>query len=76
MDYRIAVGSDFTIWRPLGRLWKDLARAHSTFWETEESDGEENGTPKQLALATLCATVAKFTRNIVAGVPDNQSMAL
>ncbi|KAJ3571925.1 hypothetical protein NP233_g3434 [Leucocoprinus birnbaumii] len=73
---RVTLGLDATIWRPLDKVWKDLARGHSTFWEADESDDEGDGkSPKQFALATLCASVAKFTRNLVAGVPDNQSRA-
>ncbi|KAF5362419.1 hypothetical protein D9756_002436 [Leucocoprinus leucothites] len=73
---RIALGSDTAIWRPLEKVWKDLARAHFTFWEIDDSEGEESDeTPHQATLATLCASVARFTRNLVAGIPDNQSSA-
>ena len=67
----VTLGLDSTIWQPLDKVWKGLARAHSTFWEADE---EDDG--RQWALAGLCATMAKFIRNLVAGVPDNQSRAL
>ncbi|KAL9713638.1 hypothetical protein Ac2012v2_003249 [Leucoagaricus gongylophorus] len=69
---RVTLGLDSTIWQPLDKVWKGLARAHSTFWEADEDDGKS---PRQSALVMLCATMAKFTRNLVAGVPDNQSRA-
>lgn len=75
--HRATFGSDISIWPVLRRLWKDLARAHSTFWDADDSDDDDDDgkTPKQLALASLSATIARFTRNLVAGVPDNQSRA-
>jgi len=71
--HSVTLGLDSTIWQPLDKVWKGLARAHSTFWEADEDDGKS---PRQSALVMLCATMAKFTRNLVAGVPDNQSRAL
>lgn len=74
---RITLGSDVAVWPSLRKLWRDLARAHSTFWDADDSEDDDDGkTPKQQALTSLCITVAKFTRNLVAGAPDNQSRAL
>ncbi|KAF9453597.1 hypothetical protein P691DRAFT_658323 [Macrolepiota fuliginosa MF-IS2] len=74
---RVTLGSDMAIWPSLRKLWKDLARAHSTFWDADDSDDEadDGKTSKQEALTSLCAALAKFTRNLVAGVPDSQFMA-
>ncbi|EKM81810.1 hypothetical protein AGABI1DRAFT_118880 [Agaricus bisporus var. burnettii JB137-S8] len=72
---RISLGSDSTIWPLIRKFWKDLARAHSTFWDDTDDGDSDCKSPRQLALASLCASLAKFTRNLVAGVPDNQSRA-
>jgi ataxin-10 len=69
------MGSENAIWPLVRKLWKDLARAHSTFWDDSDDGDSDRESPKQLALASLCASLAKFTRNLVAGVPDNQSKA-
>jgi len=55
----------------LRKLWRDLARTQLTFWDVddEENEGSSN---KERDLRTVCGSLAKFTRNMVAGVPGNQ----
>ncbi|KII85837.1 hypothetical protein PLICRDRAFT_114924 [Plicaturopsis crispa FD-325 SS-3] len=53
-----------SIWPDLRRLWLLLADAK---WGAEDVD--EN------ALRGLCSALGRFTRNIVAGVPENQARA-
>ncbi|KAI0705173.1 spinocerebellar ataxia type 10 protein domain-containing protein [Cytidiella melzeri] len=57
------------IWPGLNRLWKDLAAAHSTI-EDDEDEGDSTAT-----LRSLCVSVARFTRNLVAAELENQSRA-
>lgn len=68
------------MWSDLRKLWRDLSRAQLTFWdgdESEEEDGKNEGeNKKQQSLRALCASLAKYTRNIVAGVPGNQIKGL
>ncbi|RDX48254.1 hypothetical protein OH76DRAFT_1484158 [Lentinus brumalis] len=56
-----------SIWPVLGHLWAQTLHGHML------PDPE----PEQAAeLSLLCASVAKFTRNLVAAVPRNQERAL
>jgi ataxin-10 len=71
--------SNPTIWPNLRRLWRDLAHAQLTYWDTNDSEGEQAGdgdTNKERALRAICASLAKFTRNLVADVQENQNAAL
>jgi len=55
------------IWPALQRLWRELARA---LLSVSNDDNTES------ALGVLIGSVAKFSRNLVAGVPSNQLKAL
>lgn len=78
-ERRCSLGSNQpSIWPSLRKLWRDLARAQLTFWDGDEDEGEDeqgNEKRKQQDLRILCTSLAKFTRNLVADVPSNQSMA-
>ncbi|KAK6992602.1 Ataxin-10-like protein [Favolaschia claudopus] len=68
------------LWAGLRRVWRDLSRAQLTFWDNDDSDDDETDDSyteklRQQGLRNLCVNVARFTRNIVAGVPQNQSQA-
>lgn len=52
------------IWVPLHELWKSVIRAQS-------AEGDFDSWHVQLVLS-----VAKFTRNLIADVPNNQKNAL
>lgn len=75
LQKRTELGSDPSLWPELRRLWKDLARAHLSFWDDSETDEAEDQSKRQLHLRNLSISVARFTRNLVAGVPDNQVQA-
>lgn len=78
---RRATGQDQALWSDLRRIWRDLARTQLTFWDNDDDDsdveeGEELGSSSgNNHLRNLCQAAGKFTRNIVAGVPDNQARA-
>ncbi|TFK74928.1 hypothetical protein BDN72DRAFT_832639 [Pluteus cervinus] len=74
---RIQLGSHDFVWPEIRKLWKDVARIQLTFWDADDSDGGESEGErlKQQGLQLHCSTLAKFTRNLVAGVPDNQDRA-
>lgn len=76
---RKLAGSDHALWPELRRLWKDLARFQLTFWDNEEDEDNEDATitlnSESRAVRSLCMGLAKFTRNLVAGVPENQVRA-
>jgi len=57
------------LWTDLRRLWLDLAEAHFPESSTTMDIDAQN-------LQFLCIALARFTRNIVAGVPTNQLNAL
>jgi len=59
----------------LQKLWKDLVRTQLTFWDDSEGDEADAQSGRQSRLRNLCLSVARFTRNIVAGVPHNQEQA-
>ncbi|KAF5352890.1 hypothetical protein D9757_012091 [Collybiopsis confluens] len=71
------------VWTDLSKLWKDLVHAQLTFWDGDDSDdGQDDGSTasarekrKQSSLCALCVSFARFTRNLVAGVPANQVKA-
>ncbi|KAK2463664.1 hypothetical protein APHAL10511_004415 [Amanita phalloides] len=69
---REELGADPSIWFDLRRIWTDLARAQLTFWDDSEGDDQ---TDRQSHLKNICLSVARFTRNLVAGVPHNQELA-
>ncbi|KAH0582940.1 Ataxin-10 [Termitomyces sp. J132] len=73
-EARVTLGADASLWSDLGKLWRDLTRAQLTFWDVddEETDLTSN---KDEDLRTVCGSLAKFTRNLVAGVPENQARA-
>jgi len=75
---RIHAGSDTALWTDLRKLWKELARVQLTFWDNdddEEAETDGAAQEKENGVRTLCQATAKFTRNIVAGVPENQARA-
>ncbi|KAJ3720947.1 spinocerebellar ataxia type 10 protein domain-containing protein [Lentinula raphanica] len=68
------------VWTEIHKLWRDLAHAQLTFWDRDDSDdGEDAGSikerRKQHSLSLLCVSLARFIRNLVAGVPRNQIKA-
>lgn len=80
---------DLSLWDDLRKLWRDLVRAQLTFWDgydDEDSEAETQDNSPTIAttkktknqnhtLCQLCTSLARFTRNIVAGVPANQNKA-
>ncbi|KAL0953516.1 hypothetical protein HGRIS_004740 [Hohenbuehelia grisea] len=72
-----AGSSEPRIWPQLRKLWRDLARVQLTFWDGDDSDGEGEGDEerRQQSLRLLCTSLAKFTRNLAAEVPENQELA-
>ncbi|RXW23893.1 hypothetical protein EST38_g1948 [Candolleomyces aberdarensis] len=76
---RKLAGADHGLWSELRKLWKDLARFQLTFWDNEEDEDNEDATvtlnSESRAVRSLCMGLAKFTRNLVAGVPENQVRA-
>lgn len=68
---------DRALWSDLRRLWKELARSLMTFWDNEEDEDTEGNviSIESRCARTLCMATAKFTRNLVAGVPENQVRA-
>ncbi|KAJ3517733.1 hypothetical protein NLJ89_g323 [Agrocybe chaxingu] len=75
---RAQAGADLKLWPDLRKLWRDLARTQLSFWDTydsgdEDEDHDEN--EQDRGLCELCMNLAKFTRNLVAGVPANQLRA-
>lgn len=76
---RAQVGLVDSVWVHVRKLWRDLVRAQLTFWDGDDSDDddeEDKERSKQKGLRALCAAVARFTRNLVAGVEMNQGRAL
>ncbi|KAG6817541.1 hypothetical protein H0H87_007509 [Tephrocybe sp. NHM501043] len=73
-ESRISLGADASLWTDLRKLWRDLTRAQLTFWDVDD-DEAEGASNKENDLRTVCGSLAKFTRNIVAGVPENQVRA-
>ncbi|KAF9462934.1 spinocerebellar ataxia type 10 protein domain-containing protein [Collybia nuda] len=74
---RIRLGAIPFLWPDLRKLWRDLARTQLTFWDGDDSEGEDEGSSKdkQRDLRAICGSLAKFTRNLVAGVTTNQNHA-
>ncbi|KAG2011693.1 hypothetical protein CC2G_011781 [Coprinopsis cinerea AmutBmut pab1-1] len=77
---RRTTGQDQALWSDLRRVWRELAHSQLTFWDNDDSEAEEassntSGSNDNNHLRYLCASLAKFTRNIVVGVPENQSRA-
>ncbi|KAJ8094654.1 hypothetical protein PM082_010660 [Marasmius tenuissimus] len=76
---RVQFGSeDLSIWDDIKRLWKSLVRAQLTFWDGDDDESEmgHNGTMQEEgSLCQLATSLARFTRNLVAGVPANQNRA-
>ncbi|KAG7093765.1 hypothetical protein E1B28_007413 [Marasmius oreades] len=69
---------DVSLWGDVRKLWKNLVRAQLTFWDGDDDSETEDDTPaetKDHSLCRLCISLARFTRNIVAGVPVNQNKA-
>ncbi|KAF8631860.1 hypothetical protein AX15_002130 [Amanita polypyramis BW_CC] len=69
------LGSSPALWSDLRKLWRDLASAQLTFWEDLDGSQTEDQSDRQIRLRTLCLSTARFTRNLVAGVPHNQEQA-
>ncbi|TFK39966.1 spinocerebellar ataxia type 10 protein domain-containing protein [Crucibulum laeve] len=74
---RTVVGSEPAVWTDLRKLWRDLSRTQLTFWDGDDSENEEGvrHNNKQADLTTFCIALAKFTRNLVAGISENQNRA-
>ncbi|KAJ7576878.1 spinocerebellar ataxia type 10 protein domain-containing protein [Mycena floridula] len=73
-DLKLKIGSGDLIWQHLRKLWRDLVRAQLTFWDGDDDDGSAEKAKEQ-ALKILCASLGRFTRNLVAGVPIHQQKA-
>ncbi|RDB23860.1 Ataxin-10 [Hypsizygus marmoreus] len=73
-DTRLHFGLDPSLWADLRKLWRDLARTQLTFWDGDDEESDDSKS-KEKHLRTVCASLAKFTRNLVAGVPENQTRA-
>jgi ataxin-10 len=74
--YRRQVGEDPKLWIDLRKLWRDLARTQLSFWDNDDSSDEEQEEDNENdSLRAFCTKLAKFTRNLVAGVPENQLRA-
>ncbi|KAJ7113709.1 spinocerebellar ataxia type 10 protein domain-containing protein [Mycena crocata] len=77
-DQRERLGENDALWTDLRKLWRDLSRAQLTFWDNDDSEDEaddEVEKTKQNGLKALSASLGRFTRNLVAGVPRNQMKA-
>ncbi|PPR03220.1 hypothetical protein CVT26_008068 [Gymnopilus dilepis] len=75
---RTDAGADPRLWADLRKLWRDLTRMQLSFWDNDDSDDEDNegsGSGHEDSLRAISTSLAKFTRNLVAGVPENQSRA-
>ncbi|KAF8909342.1 spinocerebellar ataxia type 10 protein domain-containing protein [Gymnopilus junonius] len=75
---RTDAGADPRLWADLRKLWRDLTRMQLSFWDNDDSDEDDDqhrGNQQQNGLRAVCMSLAKFTRNLVAGVPDNQLRA-
>lgn len=71
-------GADLKLWVDLRKLWRDLTRMQLSFWDYDDSDdenGANGGSSQETILRQLSMGLAKFTRNLVAGVPANQVRA-
>lgn len=76
IKFRRQAGEDLKLWIDLRKLWRDLARTQLSFWDNDDSSGEEaEEDHENNALRAICTKLAKFTRNLVAGVPENQLRA-
>ncbi|KAG5650834.1 hypothetical protein H0H81_010864 [Sphagnurus paluster] len=77
-DARVNVGSEASLWIDLRKLWIDLTQMQFNFRDDDNEVGEEvtQGTSnKEKDLRVVSGSLAKFTRNLVAGVPENQVKA-
>ncbi|KAG7443626.1 uncharacterized protein BT62DRAFT_934862 [Guyanagaster necrorhizus] len=75
-DLRSHVGTDRPVfWSCLRKLWQDLVRAQLTFWDGDDDDQASIETLKHQNLRKLCQSLARLTRNLVAGVSQNQTHA-
>ncbi|KAJ3855487.1 spinocerebellar ataxia type 10 protein domain-containing protein [Lentinula lateritia] len=68
------------VWTEIHKLWRDLVHAQLTFWDGDDSDdGDDAGSikerKKQHSRSSLCVSLARFMRNLVAGVSGNQIKA-
>ena len=69
LSHRIRLGNaEPSIWPLLHQVWEDITSAHAA-----QTDDDIR---RQTELRRLCYSVARFTRNLVAGVPYNQDRAL
>ncbi|KAG6891267.1 hypothetical protein C0995_008519 [Termitomyces sp. Mi166 len=73
-EARAALGTHASLWTDLRKLWRDLTRAQLTFWDVDDEETNQLSNKDQ-DLRTVCGSLAKFTRNLVAGVPENQVRA-
>ena len=77
--HRASFGSNPSIYPTLRKLWRDLSHAQLTFWadEGDDEDGETfpEDSEQQRAVKGACLSLARFTRNLVAAVPENQNRA-
>jgi len=78
---RTQAGDDLKLWADLRKLWRDLSRMQLSFWDNDDSEDEDDGgqtsrgNDQEGSLRAVCMSLAKFTRNLVAGVPGNQLRA-
>lgn len=83
MRPRTEAGQILKLWPDLRKLWRDLALTQLSFWDNDDSDDEEQDVneyglreeKETDVLRAMCGSLAKFTRNLVAGVPNNQLRA-
>ena len=80
LPHRASFGSNPSIYPTLRKLWHDLTHVQLTFW-ADEGDDDEDGeaspedSEQQRAVKGACLSLARFTRNLVAAVPENQNRA-
>ncbi|SJL03760.1 uncharacterized protein ARMOST_07117 [Armillaria ostoyae] len=75
-DLRSHVGTSKPVfWSCLRKLWRDLVRAQLTFWDGDDDDQASTETLKHQNLRNFCKSLARLTRNLVAGVSINQTHA-
>ncbi|KAI4517743.1 hypothetical protein K525DRAFT_273327 [Schizophyllum commune Loenen D] len=80
VELRASFGSNPSIYPSLRKLWRDLSHAQLTFWADEGDDDDEGeasleDSEQQRATKGACLSLARFTRNLVAAVSENQNRA-
>ncbi|KAL1747910.1 spinocerebellar ataxia type 10 protein domain-containing protein [Schizophyllum fasciatum] len=76
IELRLGIGADPAVWPVLRTLWRRLSDAQTALLEARDEDEDGDGDDdeaRHLRRATL--SLARFTRNLVAAVPQNQDRA-